>query len=482
MKTFLLVALVLTVVSFSSQTTDVKLNLRSLVQSVDNQERVLQNLKVKTSSVKPVVKTQIKAGKPKAAPKKASVVKAEAKKVDEKKKAAIKSKAIISQRKHLKIQIKLSADKERLHKILMVARRAMRTERKKRDAAKLKKDSEKFVAAKTKVLGLKANISAAKKNLKQVVISMKQEHSKIKHNKHTLEKVTEKKQNSGHRAAHDKNRKEKALAAIKRRSMKIFKLKNRLAKFMVHLKYAKFHPSTSAGAFIKHLNKGIHRITKRLQRKNKELMTVLMRKHRVRPSFKTIYNKQAKKIYALAKADEPKSMTSKDKKVVFALKQQVENLIKKHEGLVGEKQVFRIKVRAARHKVDEKKQKKKDFKKAAKKSTKGDVKQVKATKKEANNRKFKLVMARLDRASAKEHRHNLRDEDREIMTKVKAMQAKILEVSGVSFKRTNIASKVPKWRLHEIKQRKAKKVKRAEKALVKATKEITAARSTGNIK
>ena len=110
-----------------------------------------------------------------------------------------------------------------------------RIERKKRDAAKLKKDGDKFVAAKTKVLGFKAKILAAKKNLKQVVLSMKQAHSKIKHNKHTLEKVNEKKSFSGHRAAHDEARKGKALAAISRRSKKIFRLKNRMAKYMVHL-------------------------------------------------------------------------------------------------------------------------------------------------------------------------------------------------------------------------------------------------------
>merc|ERR1712194_612792 len=142
--------------------------------------------------------------------------------------------------------------------------------------------------------------------------------SKIKHNKHTLEKVTEKKSFSGHRAAHDSARKGKALAAIERRSKKILKLENRLARYMVHLKYAKFHPSAKAAVLIKHLEKRSNRLTKRLARKNKELMTVLMRKHRVRPSFKMIFDKEAKKAFALAKADEPKSMTVKDKVAVMA--------------------------------------------------------------------------------------------------------------------------------------------------------------------
>ena len=43
--------------------------------------------------------------------------------------------------------------------------------------------------------------------------------------------------------------------------------------------------------------------------------------------------------------------------------------MKKHEGLVGDKNVYRMKIRAAKKKVAEKKQKKKDFKKTAKKST-----------------------------------------------------------------------------------------------------------------
>jgi len=140
MKTILLVALVLSVISFSSQTGDKTSNLRSLVKSIDKQERVLQDLKAKTSSVKPSVKNQTKAGKPTAAAKAAiEAKKVEAKKVEEKKKAVIKKKAYISQRKNLKKQNKLLADKEKFHGILIVARREMREERKKRDAAKLKK-------------------------------------------------------------------------------------------------------------------------------------------------------------------------------------------------------------------------------------------------------------------------------------------------------------------------------------------------------
>merc|ERR1712194_671157 len=134
----------------------------------------------------------------------------------------------------------------------------------------------------------------------------------------TLEKVTEKKQNSAHRGSHDETRKEKALATIHKRSKKILVLQDRMARYMVHLKYAKFHPSLKAAVLIKHLEKKINRLTKRLARKNKELMTVLMRKHRVRPSFKMIFDKEAKKAFALAKADEPKSMTVKDKVAVMA--------------------------------------------------------------------------------------------------------------------------------------------------------------------
>merc|ERR1712194_302126 len=302
--------------------------------------------------------------------------------------------------------------------------------------------------------------------------------SKIKHNKHTLEKVTEKKSFSGHRAAHDSARKGKALAAIERRSKKILKLENRLARYMVHLKYAKFHPSAKAAVLKKHLEKRSNRLTKRLTRKNKELMTVLMRKHRVRPSFKKIYVAEAKKAAALAKADVPKSMTKENKVKVMAMKKSVLKLIRKHEGLVGEKNVYRMKVRVAKKKVAEKKQKKKDFKKTAKTTT-SDPKKVKANAKETNNKKFKLVMARLDRTSAKEHRHNLRLEDREIMKKVKAMQAKIFAVSGLRFKRPSITSAEPKWRIVEVLARKAKKIKRAEKAVVTLSKKLKTARATG---
>lgn len=155
--------------------------------------------------------------------------------------------------------------------------------------------------------------------------------------------------------------------------------------------------------------------------------------------------------------------------------------MKKHEGLVGDKNVYRMKIRAAKKKVAEKKQKKKDFKKTAKKST-ADPKKAKETKKKANNKKFKLVMARLDRTSAKEHRHSLRVEDRATMKKVKAMQKKIFEVSGIRFKRPSITSELPKWRVAEIQAKKAKKVKRAEKAVKTATKKLKKAKATGDKK
>merc|ERR1711957_929534 len=159
-----------------------------------------------------------------------------------------------------------------------------------------------------------------------------------------------------------------------------------------------------------------------------------------------------------------------------------------HTKLTGEKQKMRIKVRVARAQIADRKQTKKlaktklkaQSKKAVK--TKNDVKSLKEAEKMANERRFKLHLARLHRKANKEHRHNLREQDRKVIGQVKAIQASIFKLSGERVKRPNLASTTPAWRLNEIQKKKAAKVVRSQKKLAINLKKLAHARLSGDVK
>jgi hypothetical protein len=394
----------------------------------------------------------------------------------------------MSQKRNLIYNAKLVEDKKNLRTSLKVDRAAMRKERKNRDDAKLKKDGPSFVKSKAKVLGLKAKITAAKANFKQVVTDMKNTKATIKDNKSTLEKITGKKQMPVHRRPHDKTRRDEAMATIDRRSKKIFNLENRMARAIAYLRYAKKQKNTMSSVFMKHLEKRAHRLATRLHRKHKELMRVLIRKIRVNKHFKFIYNLHAKKALALSKVGTPKTMTPQSRIQVLALKKKLLELMEKHTKINGEKQKMRIKIRVARNKITERKQTKKDAKNKLKDQSKkpvknkNDVKKVKEAEKMANERRFKLHLARLHRKANKEHRHNLRSQDRAVIGQVKAIQRTIFKLSGEKLKRPSLAATLPAYRLDEIQKKKAAKVKRSQKKLADNLKLLKKARLTGDDK
>merc|ERR1719469_1803741 len=195
-----------------------------------------------------------------------------------------------------------------------------------------------------------------------------------------------------------------------------------------------------------------------------------------------------KKALALAKADEPKTMTAQSRIQVHQLKKKMLELMERHTKLTGEKQKMRIKVRVARAQIADRKQTKKlaktklkaQSKKAVK--TKNDVKSLKEAEKMANERRFKLHLARLHRKASKEHRHNLREQDRKVIGQVKAIQASIFKLSGERVKRPNLASTTPAWRLNEIQKKKAAKVVRSQKKLAINLKKLAHARLSGDVK
>merc|ERR1712151_793959 len=117
---------------------------------------------------------------------------------------------------------------------------------------------------------------------------------------------------------------------IERRRQKIFQLQNRLARNTILMDYAQSQKGKKAGALELHLTKRIDRLSKRLARKQKEFMNVLKRRHRTNPHFKLVYKKFADRAYKLAKADEPKEMTKKQKVKVLKLKNEVKKLYQKH--------------------------------------------------------------------------------------------------------------------------------------------------------
>jgi len=225
------------------------------------------------------------------------------------------------------------------------------------------------------------------------------------------------------------------------------------------------------------LTKRIGRLTKRIVRKQKELMKVLKRKHRTRPDFKAFYKNFEEKAYKLAKAPTPKKMTKEQLSHIENLKKKVLQLQKQHQTLVGEKQTMRFKIRTAKDKVVAKKAEKKEDKKSDAKKPKTDKKPSKDEKKEANKKTFKLDLAKQKTKAAKEHRHELRKTDRKVMKKMHAMGAEILRVSGVKFHRPSVLASLPKGRIIKIQERMQNKVKRAEKKVAKTNKNLQAARA-----
>merc|ERR1712159_285105 len=97
-------------------------------------------------------------------------------------------------------------------------------------------------------------------------------------------------------------------------------LENRLARNIVFLNYAKTQKTQKALVFRAQLAKRIGRLTKRVARKQTELMRVMKRKHRTGPFIKKNYKRFADRAYKLAKADTPKKMTKEQLAQVANLK------------------------------------------------------------------------------------------------------------------------------------------------------------------
>merc|ERR1712224_891610 len=188
--------------------------------------------------------------------------------------------------------------------------------------------------------------------------------------------------------------------------------------------------------------------------------------------------------YKLAKADTPKKMTKEQLVQVANLKKKILDLQKKHTDLVNQKSGQRLKLRIAKRKVAVKKQEKKaDKKAAAKKKESGSTKKPsKAEKKETKKKAAKLDMAKTKAKAAKAERHNLRQEDRKVMSKIHAVGAEILKISGQKFYRPSILASLPQERIKQIQTRMQNKVKRAEKKIAKTNKKLKQARAEKNPK
>lgn len=242
-------------------------------------------------------------------------------------------------------------------------RMKMRDQRKVRDDAKLNKHADTFVKAKQKFLSLRAKIKAEKKNLRQVAIGLRQTRATMRDNRSTLEKITGKKQANLHAKPHDIGRLQAQMRKIRERSHKIFNLEYRLARVLAYMRFAKKQKSRMGSVYLQFLKKRAKRLAKRLHRKHKDLMRVLIRKHRTIPAFKRLYTAHAKRVYALSRADEPLAMTRIQKAIVLKLKSKIQALFKKHAKLVGKKNQIRMKIRQAREKINRRKQTKKAAKK-----------------------------------------------------------------------------------------------------------------------
>lgn len=385
--------------------------------------------------------------------------------------------------KNVKIQNDLSKDRDELKAKLRAARLHMRNQRKVRDDAKLNKKASAFIKAKKQVIAMKDKIHATKINLKRTVKELSNAHAKILKSKLTLQKVTGKKAEPSRRKPHDHARLVAQINIIERRRKKIFELQNRLAKNTVIMDYAQSQKGKKAGALELHLTKRIDRLSKRLARKQKEFMNVLKRKHRTKPHFKMYYKKMADRAYKLAKADEPKEMTKKQKVHVLNLKKKVNQMQEQHTKLVAKKQAIRLKVHMEKKKLAAKKAEKKADKKAKPANkTPANKKQSAKAKKIANQKAFKLHLAKLKRKSAKEHRHNLRQQDRKVMAKIHKMNAQILRISGVKNVRPSVLAQQPRWKIAEKQKHMQNKIKRAEKDIKKAASKLKKARAGNNKK
>jgi len=187
----------------------------------------IKKLKAVAKSVKPAVKTPIKAGKHKAGPSKAQEL---AKKKKDEHKKYVKIAATMSTNKNMKIQQDLSKDKDQLKASLKMAKIYMRAQRKIRDDAKIKHDANKFIAANDKVNEFKDKIQAKKSELKHTVKKMSDVHAKLVKDKLALEKVTGKKAGSDSRKPHDIARLDQNRTIVESRRNKIFNLADRLAR------------------------------------------------------------------------------------------------------------------------------------------------------------------------------------------------------------------------------------------------------------
>jgi len=360
----------------------------------------------------------------------------------------------------------------------------MRHQRKIRDDARLKKDSHTFLKAQKAVFNLKDKIHATKINLKHAVHDLHHAQVKILKSKMQLQKVTGKKVPTVHRKPHDGTRliaQHKLSLEIKN---KLFNLLNRLAKNKSLMDYAQTQKGQKAGALELRLTQRIDRLSKRVARKNKELMRLLKRKHRTNPNFKKMFKAVATKAYKLAKADIPKKMTTKDKVHVMNLKKKVVKLMQSHQKLVGKKAAARIKIRETKAELKARRDVKKADKKAA--VARGKVTTVKKVskkqKKEAATKTFKLKMAKIARKAAKEARHNLRVQDRKVMSQVHAMNKEILRISGQKNERDSVVAHLPRVRIIAIQKRMEKKVKRAEQKVKKEAAKMKAARAARDSK
>lgn len=299
-----------------------------------------------------------------------------------------------------------------------------------------------------------------------------------------LQKATHKKVKVANRKPHTQQRSQNQFRITLSMRNKIFSLQNRLARSKAILDYAQSQKGQKAGALQLHLTERIDRLSKRIARKGKDLMRNLKRKHRTKPNFKAIYKKMAKRAYKLAKADSPKSMTIKDKEHVMNLKKQVVKLVQKHQKLVSQKAKQRQAVRKTKIEFKARKAVKKADKEQAKLKAKKTTskKQSAKEKKKVATKKFKLHIAKLKKRAAKEHRHNLRIQDRKVMGEIKAVNKEILRVSGLHNERPSVLSGIPRVRIYEIQKRMSAKVERAKKNIAKEAKRLKKARTANDHK
>jgi len=389
----------------------------------------------------------------------------------------------MKQKKNIKRQSKAIKDKHELKAKLEKARIEMRAQRKIRDHAKLKKNAHNFVKAKQQVIALKDKIHATKIHIKKAVHRLHNAQAKILSSKFKLQKITGKKVKTAHAQVHNGAIAQRQFTNAVQLRNKLYLLVNRLANNKVVMDYAQTQKGKKASALRLRLTKRIGRLSKRIARKQKEQMRLMKRKHRTASNFKQVYKKMANQAYKLTKADEPKAITTSAKIHVMNLKKKVEKLMQTHMKLHAKKSAIRVKIHEAKAELKTRKDIKKADKKAAKSKAKPtSKKQIKKEKKKAAGKAFKLNIAKLKRQSAKEHRHNLREQDRKVMNQVHVMNKEILRISGQHNKRTSLLQKLDPVHVKIIQHRMEEKVKRAKVAIKKAEKKMKKAKTSKDFK